>query len=177
MRLYPQEGTDMVKKLYKMMIATDATLVEINPLAETSDGRWERTIIHASSGLIMCIWWWWQGGGCWRQVELWWQCWISSKANLCQAWFNSRRSSWGKTGHVFSFYWGVASSLLIFYASMVLYIHKRWKRISLIWITLVWVVTLDVWSMVLGKSVYDSSDRDNRRLTASVSIYLCVCLY
>jgi len=25
--------------LYKMMIATDATLVEINPLAETNDGR------------------------------------------------------------------------------------------------------------------------------------------
>ncbi|GAB5034857.1 succinate ligase [Nannochloropsis oceanica] len=32
-------GADLVKKLYKMMIATDATLVEINPLAETSDGR------------------------------------------------------------------------------------------------------------------------------------------
>ena len=29
----------MIKKLYKMMIATDATLVEINPLAETTDGR------------------------------------------------------------------------------------------------------------------------------------------
>jgi hypothetical protein len=29
----------MVKRLYKMMIATDATLVEINPLAETNDGR------------------------------------------------------------------------------------------------------------------------------------------
>lgn len=28
-----------MKKLYKMMIATDATLVEINPLAETNDGR------------------------------------------------------------------------------------------------------------------------------------------
>ena len=35
----PQGGVDLVKKLYKLMIATDATLVEINPLAETSDGR------------------------------------------------------------------------------------------------------------------------------------------
>lgn len=34
-----QSGADLVKKLYKMMIATDATLVEINPLAETNDGR------------------------------------------------------------------------------------------------------------------------------------------
>ncbi|EWM24301.1 succinate- ligase [Nannochloropsis gaditana] len=32
-------GADLVKRLYKMMIATDATLVEINPLAETNDGR------------------------------------------------------------------------------------------------------------------------------------------
>ena len=28
-----------MKKLYKMMLATDATLLEINPLAETNDGR------------------------------------------------------------------------------------------------------------------------------------------
>lgn len=34
-----QTGTELVKKLYKMMVATDATLVEINPLAETNDGR------------------------------------------------------------------------------------------------------------------------------------------
>ncbi len=32
-------GADLVKKLYKMMIASDATMVEINPLGETQDGR------------------------------------------------------------------------------------------------------------------------------------------
>jgi succinyl-CoA synthetase beta subunit len=39
MRFCGQLGADMVKKLYKLLIATDATLVEVNPLCETNDGR------------------------------------------------------------------------------------------------------------------------------------------
>jgi len=34
-----ESGSDLIKKLYKLFIASDATLVEINPLAETVDGR------------------------------------------------------------------------------------------------------------------------------------------
>lgn len=34
-----QSAVDLVKRMYKLMISTDATMVEINPLAETNDGR------------------------------------------------------------------------------------------------------------------------------------------
>ena len=33
------DAADIITKLYKMFIETDATMIEINPLAETSDGR------------------------------------------------------------------------------------------------------------------------------------------
>ena len=39
------DAADIITKLYKMFIETDATMIEINPLAETSDGK-ETTYYH-----------------------------------------------------------------------------------------------------------------------------------
>jgi succinyl-CoA synthetase beta subunit len=39
------DATKLIKNLYKMFIEMDATLIEINPLAETHDGKSNRTLL------------------------------------------------------------------------------------------------------------------------------------
>lgn len=50
-----QEAAEIFMKLYKLFIETDATLVEINPLAEDNGGRGELSIIGCS--LVDILYW------------------------------------------------------------------------------------------------------------------------